>query len=247
MNKIWKGCAPSNFRAGRPSGLRPTAIVIHIMEGSIGSADNWFNNPASSVSAHYGVAKSGEVHQYVDEHDTAFHAGTVVRPTWAGIVPGVNPNYYTVGIEHEGEAEDPWPWPAAQIAASAALVGEIAARWSIPADLNHVVPHRSIRASKTCPGLAVKIEDILASIPAGGPPPLPAPSITNVQVLTNANVRFGEPSTTARVVRVLPALTRVTVAGFTDSGQRVLGNSFWYKDAEGNFIWAGATDVPHPI
>src|SRR6185437_10548693 len=123
MNKIWKGCAPGNFRAGRPSGLRPAAIVIHIMEGSIGSADDWFQNPASSVSAHYGVAKSGEVHQYVDEHDTAFHAGTVVSPTWTGIRPGVNPNYYTVGIEHEGKAEDPWPWPEAQLATSAALVG----------------------------------------------------------------------------------------------------------------------------
>jgi hypothetical protein len=47
-------------------------------------------------------------------------------------------------------------------------------------------------------------------------------------------------------VRVLTANTQITVTGFTDAGERVQDNSFWYKDADGNFVWAGATDVPNP-
>jgi hypothetical protein len=247
MTKIWKGCASTNFRQGRAAGLQPAAIVIHIMEGSITSADNWFQDPASMVSAHYGIAKTGEVHQYVNEQDTAFHAGTIVNPTWTGLRPNINPNFYTVGIEHEGKAEDPWPWPDAQLSASGALVGEIAARWNIPLDLDHVVPHRAIRASKTCPGLNVKIDQILARVRQAPPAALPVPSIVQIRMLKNANVRFEQPDTSARVVRVLPAQTIITATAFTDSGQRVDGNAFWYRDVDGNFIWAGATDVPQPV
>jgi N-acetyl-anhydromuramyl-L-alanine amidase AmpD len=122
MAAIWVGCAPGNFRQGRPGSFRPEAIVIHIMDGSMRAADSWFNDPRSQVSAHYGVGAGGEVHQYVKETDTAFHAGTIVRPSWPLLKPGVNPNYYTIGIEHEGRGDIPWPWPAAQLEASAALV-----------------------------------------------------------------------------------------------------------------------------
>jgi hypothetical protein len=53
-----------NKTPGR-GGFRPEAIVIHIMEGTLGGTDDWFNNPASKVSAHYGIGRNGQVHQYV--------------------------------------------------------------------------------------------------------------------------------------------------------------------------------------
>ena len=81
MQRKWIGCAVSNFRKGR-RGFEPRAIVIHIIVGSLESAGMTFNAPRSAVSAHYGVGKTGDVHQFVEETDTAFHAGTVVRPTW---------------------------------------------------------------------------------------------------------------------------------------------------------------------
>jgi len=93
---------------GRPGGLRPAAIVIHISEGTLSSADAWFNNEAANVSAHYCVGRVGEIHQYVSEEDTAYHAGSPVNPTWRLLRPCVNPNFYTIGIEHEGRAQDPW-------------------------------------------------------------------------------------------------------------------------------------------
>jgi N-acetylmuramoyl-L-alanine amidase len=164
MNVIRKTCSPKNFMPGRPGGLQPAAIVIHISEGTLASADAWFNNDAALVSAHYIVGRSGEVHQYVSEEDTAYHAGSPMNPTWRLLRPHVNPNSYTVGIEHEGRAQD--QWTDAQYATSAELVAEIARRWSIPIDPDHIVMHREIRASKTCPGFVFSRDKLLTLIGA---------------------------------------------------------------------------------
>jgi N-acetyl-anhydromuramyl-L-alanine amidase AmpD len=154
----WIGCAAANFRAGR-NGIKPEAIVIHIADGSLASVDAWFGNPAARVSAHYCVGKRGEIHQFVREEDTAFHAGNPVNPVWTGLKAGVNPNLYTIGIEHEGRAED--GWTDAMYQASALLVSEIAARWRIPLDAEHIVLHREIRANKVCPGTQFDREKLL--------------------------------------------------------------------------------------
>jgi len=162
MNVIRKPCAPKNFMPGRPSGQRPSAIVIHVSEGTLASADAWFNNDAALVSAHYIVGRSGEVHQYVSEEDTAYHAGSTVNATWRLLRPQVNPNFYTVGIEHEGRAQV--QWTDAQYATSAALIVEIALRWSIPMDADHIVMHREIRGNKTCPGFVFSRDKLLSLI-----------------------------------------------------------------------------------
>src|SRR5438874_2970529 len=105
----WIGCAPGNFRQGRPAGFRPEAVVIHIMDGPMSAADSHFNDPKAKVSAHYGIGRDGEIHQYVKETDTAFHAGIIVNPIWPLLKPGVNPNFYTIGIEHEGLGNVQYP------------------------------------------------------------------------------------------------------------------------------------------
>jgi hypothetical protein len=122
------------------------------MEGTMESTLSWFRSPASKVSAHYGVSRKGEVVQYVRDEDTAWHAGRVLRPTAAMVLerPGVNPNLWTIGIEHEGGA-DQEPTHA-QLTASSELMRELSTRWTIPLDLRHVIPHRAIYAAKTCPG-----------------------------------------------------------------------------------------------
>lgn len=160
----WIGCSGKNFRVGRPAGFRPAAIVIHISDGCLSSADAWFNNPEAQVSAHYIVAKSGAIHQYVKEEDTAYHAGAPVNPTWKLLRPGVNANWYTIGIEHEGRPED--PWGEEQYQASAELVNDIAQRWSIPLDEDHIVLHREIRGNKSCPGFVFDRAKLLARIAA---------------------------------------------------------------------------------
>ena len=34
--------------------------------------------------------------------------------------------------------------------------------------------------------------------------------------------------------------------GWTSNGPSVNGNAHWYKDADGNYLWAGRTDKPIP-
>jgi N-acetylmuramoyl-L-alanine amidase len=243
MDKKWIGCAAANFRAGRSSGLKPEAIVIHIMDGTLTGTDGWFNNPIAQVSAHYGVGKQGEIHQYVQETDTAFHAGTVVNPSWPLLKPGVNPNFYTIGIEHEGRPDD--QWPAVQIETSAGLVGEVAARWNIPLDNMHVIPHHQIKSTKTCPGNVIRIEDILARVPKSNGTAGPPAALPNaVRVTHNLNLR-SQASITAPVVRMVPAGTTINITA-TVQGDSVKGNANWYADADGSFLWAGGTDRPNP-
>src|SRR5687768_10002964 len=152
----WIGTPHRNKGRG---GYRPEAVVIHIMEGSLASADSWFRAPESQVSAHYGIGKQGEIHQYVGEADTAFHAGRVWKSAWTSLKPRVNPNLYTIGIEHEGKGES--EWPDAMYAASARLIADVCTRWSIPIDRAHIVGHREIYGRKTCPNNAVDFDKLI--------------------------------------------------------------------------------------
>lgn len=161
LSPRWVGTP--NFGALR-SGHRPVAIVIHIAEGSAAAVDSWFKMATSQVSAHYLVTKAGGLHQYVREEDTAWHAGRIDTPTWKGLVKNadgtfVNPNKYTIGIEHEGAGNDPWTEPMYE--RSARLLAEIHCRWGIPLDRAFVVGHREIFARKTCPGSMVDIGQLI--------------------------------------------------------------------------------------
>jgi N-acetylmuramoyl-L-alanine amidase len=242
MEHTWIGCPESNFRKGRPLGFRPEAIVIHIMDGTYAAGESVFLSEGTQKSAHYGISKEGVIHQYVDENDTAFHAGAIVNPTWELLKPRVNPNFYTIGIEHEGHADD--VWPEAQLTASAGLIGEIVARWGIPVDALHLVRHHQIRASKTCPGNWLQMDELIQRVP-DAEVVRPAPIIT-VRALKNVNLRKAVPNTRAQIVRVIQANNDITVSGFI-LGERINGNACWYVDTQNNYLWAGATDVPKPM
>ena len=246
MTIEWIGCAPSNFRGGRPPQYHPEAIVIHIMAGSLRGTDTWFGSPVSSVSAHYGVGKDGTIHQYVHEEDTAFHAGTVDNPSWTGIRRNaaggfINPNFYTIGIEHEGFPDQ--QWPPAQIDASAALIAEVGTRWSIPLDRQHVIMHHEIRRIKPCPGGNAPLDQLIQQ--ASGQQPAAPPVPAQVTAVANLNIRAGAPNTQAAVRRQVAAGRVVQVSGF-QAGQAIRSNPFWYRDPSGDFFWAGNTDRPNP-
>lgn len=138
-------------------------VVVHVTEGSAASVRSWFKAKAAQVSAHYLVTVDGTIEQFVEEADTAWHAGRVDHPTAALVLarPHVNPNSYSIGIEHEGTGKE--PLTPAQQAASLALLRDICTRHGIPIDRTHVVGHHEVYSLKTCPG-AIDVDALVAAL-----------------------------------------------------------------------------------
>ena len=177
MTILQKPAAPSNYTVGRAS-KAITHVVIHVEAGTEAGTQTWFANPKAHVSAHYSVGKDGQVYQHVAETNTAWHAGIPFPYTWNEPSKDphnqMNPNAYTIGIEHEGFAAD--PWPDAQVQASAALVANICGRYHIPIDRIHVVGHHEIYAGHDCPSTGCPIDKLVAAAQAmGASPTVPAP------------------------------------------------------------------------
>jgi hypothetical protein len=242
MQTQWLGCHSANFTPGR-RGFHPEAIVIHSLPGSMADAQKMVFDPASQQSAHYAVSLTGDVQQFVDETDTAFHAGVVVLPDWPLLkANGANPNFYTIGIELESSSGQPWPGP--QAFAATLLVSEIVARWGIPFDDDHVIPHRRLRASRNCPAEGVDLSRLFR--PNSPYPPQPAaPAKLTLRSTSTVHVRYQHPNTASPIFETCPPNTEITATSFT-LGERVHGNPYWYADAHGNYIWAGATNKPNP-
>lgn len=159
--------APSpNFRKGR-NGYKPKAIVDHITDGTYPGSLEWLRNPVSKVSTHYLVNRAGQIFQMVNEEDTAWGNGRVYQPTWNGLVKSlgfvVNPNYYTISIEHEG-----FPYEAlteTQYQATLWLHAQIVHRYDLPIDDNHIIGHYRIYALKpNCPGRNFPWEKLFADL-----------------------------------------------------------------------------------
>lgn len=236
-----------NFTRGR-KGYTPEAIVIHIMEGSLAGTDSWFGSPRSQVSAHYGVGKSGEVHQFVQEENSAWHAGRVNAPSWNLIKPAagsglyVNPNFYTIGIEHEGNAES--DWTDEMYGTSSTLITAISRRWSIPLDRDHVIGHHEIYSLKTCPGFKVDLNKLIA-LAAGQPAPapvsdLPAKFLKTGKATTTTRLHIrSRPDRTSPPIATVDAGVQLAFDGYTTEGESINGNPNWYFTNEGNWFWCG--------
>lgn len=250
MNIVQIGCANRNFRAGRFN-HEIEAVVIHIIDGSQVGCDATFldNTLEYPRSAHYSVGKSGIIHQYVQEEDTAYHAGKVVEPNWSSLKRDdngriVNPNLYTIGIEHEGRPND--EWTDAMYIASGELLRAISRRHPMLATLSerNVVLHRDIRADKSCPGYKFELARLLLEANRTGPHMVRKLSV--VKIKKAVNLRLGRPNTSAPVVRVIVACSMVNVVGHV-IGEAIQGNDRWYRTLEDDYFWAGATDIPKPV
>lgn len=114
------------------------AIVNHITAGLMPGTLSWLQNPQAQASAHYLITKTGQIYQLVKDEDTAWHAGIVNKPDWP-LYDNSNPNYYTLGIEHEALPGQELTEP--QYQASLWLHGQLAAKYGIPIDKDHIIGH----------------------------------------------------------------------------------------------------------
>lgn len=177
---IWK-------RGGKPTrfGWDPKIVVLHIMAGTLSGTDSWFKNPNSGASAHYGIGKNGEVHQYADEISAPWANGVIRNPKAKLIKKyNSNPNFYTISIEHEGQTGK--KWSSAMFNKSAKLTADICKRWNIPIDRSHIIGHYEIDSVNrpNCPGTGLtsrwkeyinKVQEYAYPKPNPKPDPEPQP------------------------------------------------------------------------
>lgn len=162
-NITWIGSPNFGYPRGTHGrqGYKPKAIVYHIMQGTLAGTDSWFRNPESGASTHFGVGKNGEIHQYVDLNDAAWGNGAINRPSWSGLIPDgkgdyINPNLYTISIEHEGKHPQGgfWEPTEAQYQASLALTKWLCAEFGIEPSKETLIGHNQIDSVNRpyCPG-----------------------------------------------------------------------------------------------
>jgi len=135
----WIPSSAENYRQGRTQPV--TELVIHTTEGSnVEALHTWLTAPSEpDLSVHFAVDQAGNVYQYVDTDDTAYHARSH--------------NSFSVGIEHVGYAGDPSTWTSEMVEASAELAAWINAQHpGIVLDEAHVVAHGSFQDDRTDPG-----------------------------------------------------------------------------------------------
>lgn len=103
-------------------------IVLHATAGPLQSSLNWLCSPASRVSAHYVIDKSGVIYQLVDDTRVAWHAGV---SAWNG---ETDINGVSLGIELVNDNTGRDPYPQAQYDAAAWLCRTLIARYGITRD-----------------------------------------------------------------------------------------------------------------
>ena len=157
---------PSNNFSSR-QGIKIIAIVDHITAGSFSGAVSWLSNPASKASAHYVISRSGEIVQLVADENSAWHAGGINKPNWP-LYDGVNPNRYTIGIEHEGYKDQGGNGDLTeeQYQATLWLHRQLVARHGIPVERDHIIGHYRIDSVNrpNCPGPAFPWDRLFADL-----------------------------------------------------------------------------------
>lgn len=129
-----------NYTKGR-EGNTIDKVILHWIVGDLKMCDTTFKNPKRLASAHYGIEDT-LIHQYVEESDTAWHAGN-----W-----GVNTQ--SIGIEHSGgellaDGKNRRKPSEETHKTSADLVYQICTKYNIPIDRKHILKHSEVSDAPT--------------------------------------------------------------------------------------------------
>jgi N-acetylmuramoyl-L-alanine amidase len=171
-------------------------VVLHIMDGTMAGTAAWFADPRARAGTHFGVGRDGRIEQYFSLDVGPFAHGSVEQGAVARLLaenPGVNPNFYLVGIEHEGRGGD--ALTEAQFDVSTRLTAWLFQDVLLPGhasgvevDRDHILRHAEIspRSRPNCPGwpeavLTAYVARVRALLgrdqPASVQPPPPAPAV----------------------------------------------------------------------
>jgi N-acetylmuramoyl-L-alanine amidase len=113
------------------NGADISMIVLHATVGSGASALAWLCNPASKVSTHYLIYKTGYIYQLVADNLAAWHAGV---SQWFDLDSGEIMRQ-SLGIELENKNNGVDKYPEAQMAALLELSRALVAQYKIVPDM----------------------------------------------------------------------------------------------------------------
>ncbi len=167
-------------------GYNVRAVVLHIAEGSYEGTYATFLN--EQVSTHFCVAKDGRIAQFVSVDDSAWGNGDVNQPSWPDLVAGVNPNFYTISIEHEGFYQE--QWTPQMYDANLRLLEWIRTYTGLQYSLHHsLIGHFEIDSvtRANCPGPNVEWNRMINDLGAA-----PAVDVARAALIAGAN-KFGVP------------------------------------------------------
>ncbi|MBL1065429.1 N-acetylmuramoyl-L-alanine amidase [Streptomyces sp. 7-21] len=139
----WVPASEANYRhANRPRDYAIDRVVIHMPEATYEVTLQVFQDPSHGAASHYVIRSSdGHIAQMARELDVAYHAGN-----W-------DYNLRSIGIEHEGWADDPSYLTDVMYESSAELVAGICRRYHIPVDREHILGHNEVPdVARICPG-----------------------------------------------------------------------------------------------
>jgi N-acetylmuramoyl-L-alanine amidase len=120
-NDPWP-CANGQWGSGAMMGA-----VMHTMVSDLPQCVAWFNDPASQVSAHFGIAQDGGIHQF----------GPIGLGWIAWHAMAANVEWY--GIEHADAGNPDNPLTSEQIAASAQIIECLSAFAGFPLEVSDSV------------------------------------------------------------------------------------------------------------
>jgi N-acetyl-anhydromuramyl-L-alanine amidase AmpD len=129
------GAAPNIISMPAVQGFTPgrgknhiQGIVLHSTDGTEKSDVQTLRglDPQHQVSANYYVTRDGRTYQFVNDQDTAWHAGETIDNSKYG-------NSATLGIEQE-HIDGQQDWPKTQVQATAALVASLRAKYGLGQD-----------------------------------------------------------------------------------------------------------------
>jgi len=152
--RIEQDLSPNRWEGRKGHKIR--AIVIHITAGAFPGCLNWMKNPVSKASANYLVTRTGRIIQLVRDEDSAWANGGVKKPNWRLLIPRVNPNRYTISIEHEGYGANGGDGTLTepQYQATLWLHRQLIKKYDLPVDQDHIIGHYRIDSVNrpNCPG-----------------------------------------------------------------------------------------------
>ena len=170
----------------------PNVLVLHTTLGSLQATTSHFLIP-NNVSAHYAIDRNGDIVQYVELNQGAWHAGRRHKPSlrakavlpkeiWGSLK---NPNRYTIGLEfvsgydidRDGVLER-WEqlYTPKQMKTGARLVlDKIEPELNVTYDPAHILTHKDIASYK--PDLEIQRSMFLAVLDTErqGATPIPTP------------------------------------------------------------------------